>query len=122
MRFMATSLSSIIDNFMRGGGGGTHKLKCKTCGCFLEYKSVQGNLIKYNYSSCYKEFLIKLDEELMKKFRNTFEFSKNNINNFILLLRKGIYRQEYMDDWKKLIEKELPEEKNLQQIKLRRYY
>ena len=42
MRFMATLLSSIIDNFMRGGGGGggTQKLKCKTCGCFLEYKSV----------------------------------------------------------------------------------
>ena len=58
----------------------------------------------------------------MKKFRNTFEFSKNNINNFILLLRKGIYRYKYMDDWEKLIEKELPEEKNLQQIKLRRYY
>ena len=54
----------------------------------------------------------------MKKFRNTFEFSKNNINNFILLLRKGIYRYEYMDDWEKLIEKELPEEKIYSKLNL----
>ena len=44
--------------------GGIHKLKCKICGCFLEHKSVEGNLIKYNHSSCKKDLLIKLNEEL----------------------------------------------------------
>ena len=75
---------------------------------FLDYKGVEGNLIKYNCLSCNKDCLIKLDEELKKKFRNTFEFSKNNINKFISLLRKGIYQHEYMDDWEKFNEKELP--------------
>ena len=45
----------------------------------------------------------KLNVELKKKFKNTFKFSNNNINKFILLLRKGIYPYEYMDIEKSLI-------------------
>ena len=36
----------------------------------------------------------KIDEELKKRFKNTFEISNNDINNFILLLRKGVYFYE----------------------------
>ena len=36
-RFMATSLSSIVDNLTEG----IHKIKCKDCDCFLEYGSVK---------------------------------------------------------------------------------
>ena len=102
MKFMATSLSNLVDNLT----GRLHKLKCKTCGFFIEYKSVECNLIKYNCSSYNKDFLIKLDEKLKKKLGNTFEF---NISKFILLFRKEIYPYEYMDDWEKINEKELPE-------------
>ena len=35
-------------------------------------------------------------------------FSNNDVNKFILFLRKNIYPYEYMDDWEKLNE-ELPE-------------
>ena len=41
-RFMATSLSNIVDNLREG----IHKIKCKDCGCLPKYKSVQDNLIK----------------------------------------------------------------------------
>ena len=34
----------------------------------------------------------------MMKFKNTFTFSNNDINKFTLLLRKGVYSYEYMDD------------------------
>ena len=105
MRFMATSLSNLVNNLTRR----IHKLKCEISGCFLEYRSVEGKSIKYNCSSFNKHFLIKLNEELKKKFRNTFEFSKIIINKFILLLRKEIYPYKYMDDWEKFSEKELPE-------------
>ena len=45
-------------------------------------------------------------------FKNTFNFSNNDINKFVLLLRKGAYPYEYMDDWEKfnktaLLEKEV---------------
>ena len=35
--------------------------------------------------------------------------SNNDINKSILLLRKGVYPYEYMDDWKKFNETTLPE-------------
>ena len=36
-------------------------------------------------------------------------FSNNDINKFILLLRKGVYPYEYMDDCKKFNQTTLPE-------------
>ena len=90
MKFVTTSVTTSLSNFVDNLKGEIHKIKCKTCGCFLEYKSVEGNSIKYNCSSCNKYFLIKLDEILKIKIRNAIEFSKSNIGKFNLLLSKGI--------------------------------
>ena len=81
-----------------------HKIKCKDCDCFLEYESVTNNLIKYKFLPCVKDYSNKFDEELKKRFSNTFKFSNNDINKFILLLRKGVYPYGYMDDRKKFNE------------------
>ena len=43
--------------------------------------------------------------------KNTFKFSSNNINKFILLLRKGVYPYEYIDEWQKCNETTLPKNK-----------
>ena len=48
---------------------------------------------------------------LIKRFPNTFEFCNENINEFILLLRKGVYPYEYMDSWKRFNEISLPDKK-----------
>ena len=66
-------------------------------------------MIKYKCLCCNKDYSNKLDKELKKKFKNTFKFFNNDINNPILLLRKGFYPYEYMDDWEKFIETTLPE-------------
>ena len=84
MRSMATSLSKLVDNLTEG----IHKIKCKDCGCFLEYENVKDNLIKYKCLSWNKYYLNKFDEELKKKFKNIFTFSKNDNSKFILLLKK----------------------------------
>ena len=95
--FLATSLSNTVDNRTEA----IHKIKCKDCDCFLEYESVKDNLIKYTCFSCNKDYSNTIDEELKKRFKNAFKFSNNDINKFILLLRKSVYPYEYTDDRKK---------------------
>ena len=88
---------------------GIHKTKYKDSDCFLEYESGKINLIKYKYLSCNKDYSNKLDEKLKKQFKNTFKYSNNDINKFILWLRKGVYPFECMDEWEKFNETTLPE-------------
>ena len=55
-RFMASSLSNLVDNFTEKN----HKITCKGCDCFLEYESVKDNLTKYNAHLSIKIILTKL--------------------------------------------------------------
>ena len=107
MRFMTTSLSKLVDNLVKA----IYKIKCKDCDCFLEYDSAKDDLINERCLSCNKDYSNKLNEELKNKFKNTFKFSNNYVNEFILLLRKGIYPYEHVDDWEKFNETTLPEKK-----------
>ena len=79
---------------------------------FFKYESAKDNLIKYKCLSCNKGYSTRLNEELKKKFNNMLKISNNDINKFILLLRKGVYPFEYMDDWEKFNETTLPEKKS----------
>ena len=83
-RFMVSSLSNLVDNL----GERIHKIIYKDCDCFLEYKSIKENLIKYKCLSCIKGYVNKHDQELKKKFKNTIKFSDNGTNKLILLLKK----------------------------------
>ena len=93
-RFVATSLQNIFDNLTER----IHKIKCNDCDCFLEYESVKKNSVKYKCLICNKDYSNKIDEELKKRFKNTFKFPNNDVNKFILLLRKGVYPYGYMDE------------------------
>ena len=50
----------------------------------------------------------KFNKELIKRFANTYSFCNNDLNKFILLLRKGVYPYEYMDNWERFNETSLP--------------
>ena len=75
---------------------------------FLKYGSVNDNLIKYKCLSYNKNYLNKLDEELKNRLKNMFTFSNNDINKFILLLRKGAYLYEYIDECETFNETSFP--------------
>ena len=79
---MAISLSNLADNLTEG----IHKIKCKDCDYFLEHKGFNDNLMKYKCLSYNKDYSNKIDEELKERLKNTFKFSNNGINKFILLL------------------------------------
>ena len=66
-------------------------------------------MVLYKRLSCNKDYSNKIDEELKNLFKNTFKFSINDINKFILLLKKGFYPYEYMDEWVKFNKTMLPE-------------
>ena len=103
--FMGTSLSKLVDNLKEE----IHGTKYRNWDCFLEYESVKDYLIIYKCLSCNRDYSSMLNEELKDKFKNTFKFSKIDIKKFTLLLRKGIYPYEHMDDWAKFHETALPE-------------
>ena len=71
--------------------------------------NVSKTLIKHKCLSCNKDYSNKLDEKLKKRFKNSFEFSNNNISKCILLPRNSAYHHEYMDDWGKFNETTLSE-------------
>ena len=48
-------------------------------------------------------------DTLVKKFYNTYQLCGNDFDKFNLLLRKGVYPYEYMDEWKKFNEDKLPD-------------
>ena len=66
-------------------------------------------MIKYKCTICHNDYSNIIDEKFKKRFQNTFEFSNNDINTFILLPQKDFILNEYMDEWEKFNET-LPEQ------------
>ena len=60
---------------------------------------------------CKKNYQGKFDEKIKERLFNTYKFTNHDNNKFILLLRKGIYPYEYMDDLK-FNETSLPEKED----------
>ena len=76
----------------------TFRIKHKYCDCFLEYRIFKDDLIEYKCLCCNKNYQQKFDENLKEHFSNKYKFPNHGNNKFILSLRKGFYRYEYMDD------------------------
>ena len=102
---MSSSLSKLVDNLSEG----IHNNKCFDCKSNLDYVRIIKNkklLLKcFNCNIYYKK---KFNNDLIKKFKNTYSFCDNDLNKFVLLLRKGVYPNEYMDSWERFSEISLP--------------
>ena len=80
---------------------------------FLEYEIIKDNFIKLNVYIAIEDYSNNIYEELKKRFQSTFNFSNNDINEFIFLLKKVVYSDKYMDKWGKFNETSLPEKEEL---------
>ena len=107
-RFMSSSLSKLVDNLSEG----IHNNKCVDCNSCLDYIKIKNEKLLLKCFNCNNYYKKKINKGLIKKFKNTYSFCDNDLNKFVLLLRKGVYPYEYMDSWEKFKETSLPSKKD----------
>ena len=78
-RFMASSLSNLVDNLAEE----IQKIIWKDFNRLLDYESVNDNLTKYKCLSCHKNYSNMIDEKSKMIFNNTFKFLKMILINLI---------------------------------------
>ena len=100
-RFMQSELSDLVDNLSE-----ISNKDCKTC---MERKNIKSerefigfknNRLNYRCKEC-NEISTKSINGLIQKFPRMYQFCNGNLNNFVLLLRKGVF--EYIIDGKDLM-------------------
>ena len=101
-KFMMESLDTHVNNLS----------ELYACNC--TNKSVQQIKRKYDdkniytiCKACSKRSKQKI-RILKKNFPNTYSLVNGNTKKFVLLLKKGVYPYEYMNDWKRFEESKLP--------------
>ena len=102
-RFMAMPLSKLADNLSEG----IHNNKCSDCGFNLDYIKNKNEKLILECYNCKQRYRTKFNKELIKRFKSTYEFCNKDLNKFILLLRKGVYPYEYIDNWERFNETSL---------------
>ena len=107
-RFMSMSLSKLIDNL----SDGFHNDKCSNCKSCLDYINTRNEKLIFKCFNCKQNYQKDFNKELIKRLASTYEFCNKILNKFVLLLRKGVYPYEYMDNWERLNETSLPNEES----------
>ena len=113
-RFMSASLSD-LDNLSLI----FYSIECKSCMerkkidsefCFVGLKN---NRLIFRCKECKEEwnsfhFIPFHFHFHFRKFPSIYQFCNGDLNKFILLLRKGVYPYEDMDNWEKFDETTIP--------------
>ena len=125
---MSNSLSQLVDNM-----SDFSSIECKLCieknkinseRCFVGLKNKR---LIYKCKKCKEEWEESINE-LIKEFPSVYQFCNDDLNKFVLLLRKGVYPYEHMDSWEKFDENILPPKKafcsnlNLEDMRMRIIY
>ena len=110
---MSSSLSKLVDNLSEG----IHNNKCADCKSNLDYVKTTAKPSSLEHKNeklilecynCKQRYRKKFNKELIKRYASAYEFCNNDLNKFVLLLRKGVYPYEYMDTWERFRKISLP--------------
>ena len=101
---MSMPLSKLIDNLSER----IHNNICINCKSCLDYIKTKNEKQIFKCFNCRTYYEKGFNKELIKRFASTYEFCNKNLNKFILLLRKGVYPYEYMDNWERFDKTSLP--------------
>ena len=96
-RFMSSSLSNLADNLSEE----LQSKMCTNCKSCLDYVIPKDDQLIFRCFEC----------KIIKRFANICKFCNGDINEFALLLRKGIYPYEYMDYWERFDETSFPDKR-----------
>ena len=96
---MSTSLSNLINNL----SDALHNDKCTDCKSCLDYMSAKDNQLNFRCFECKMDYKKDFDNDLINRFASICEFCDENINKFILLLRKGVYNMNTLTFGKDLM-------------------
>ena len=104
-RFMSMPLSKLINNLSEG----IHNNKCSDCKSCPDYvRTTKNEKLILKCFNCETYYRKRFNKELLKRFASMYEFCNKDLNKFILLLRKGVYPCEYMDNCERFNEMSLP--------------
>ena len=78
---MSTSLSSLVNNLSHGLYSDKYT-DCKSC---LEYISTKDNRLIFKCLKCNKNYNKYVNNDLINRFTDIYEFCDRDINKFLLL-------------------------------------
>ena len=107
-RFIKSPLDKLVDNLSEINNNTCNKCKESTRTTqYCEFVKLHENRLMYECLNC-KNRSFKPIYSLISKFSNTYKLCCNDNEKFVLLLTKGVYLYECMDNWSRFNETSLP--------------
>ena len=110
-RFMQRKLSNLVDNLSEMDNKDSKTcIERKNIKSECEFIRLKNNRLNYRCKEC-NGTSNKSANDLIEKFPRMYKFCNDDLDNFFMLLKKGVYPYEYLDSWEKFNETSLSPKK-----------
>ena len=91
---MSSSLSNLVDNLSEG----LHSGKCTDCKYCLDYMMLKDDQLIFRCFECKKNYKKGFNKELIKRFKNTYEFCNKDVDETSLPDKEAFYSSLNMEN------------------------